>query len=91
VRRDRALIADSWDSGEPPLSETSESYDVEIMAGATVLRTLTSATPSVLYTAAMQTADLGALLAVGSSLTVRIYQRSARLGPGPALAKTLFF
>ena len=38
-----------------------------------------------------QTADLGALLALGSSLTLRIYQKSARLGRGPALTKTLFF
>ena len=91
VRRDRSLIADSWDSGEPPLSEASEAYDVEIMSGTTVLRTLTATTPSVLYTAAMQTADLGALLTLGSSLTLRIYQRSARLGRGPAFTKTLFF
>lgn len=91
VRRDRALIADSWDAGEPPLSEAAESYDVEIMSGATVVRTLTAATPSVLYTGAMQTADFGALLTVGSSLTLRIYQKSARLGRGPALTKTLFF
>lgn len=91
VRRDRALIADSWDSDEPPLSEASEAYDVEIMSGVTVLRTLTAATPSVLYTAAMQTADLGALLTLGSSLTLRIYQKSARLGRGPAFTKTLFF
>ena len=91
VRRDRAQIADSWDSGEPPLSEASEAYDVEILSGTTVLRTLTATTSSVLYTAAMQTADLGALLALGSSLNVRIYQKSARLGRGAALTKTLFF
>ena len=86
-----ANVNGSWDSGEPPLSETAESYDVEIMSGVTVLRTLTAATPSVLYTAAMQTADFGVLLTLGSSLTLRIYQKSARLGRGPALTKTLFF
>jgi hypothetical protein len=37
------------------------------------------------------TADLGAILTLGSSLTLRIYQESARLGRGPALTKTLFF
>ena len=61
------------------------------MSGVTVLRTLTATTPSVLYTAAMQTADLGALLTLGSSMTLRIYQKSARLGRGPAFTKTLFF
>ena len=91
VRRDRALFADNWDNGEPPLSKASEAYDVEIMSGGTVLRTLTATTLSVLYTAAMQTADLGALLTLGSSPTLRIYEKSAHLGRGPALTKTLFF
>ena len=91
MRRDRALFADNWDNGEPPLSKASEAYDVEIMSGGTVLRTLTATTLSVLYTAAMQTADLGALLTLGSSPTLRIYQKSAHLGRGPALTKTLFF
>ena len=91
VRRDRAIIADSWDTGEPPLSETTEAYDIEILSGVTVLRTLTSGVASVLYTAAMQTADLGALLTVGSVLKVSIYQKSARLGRGPAFTKTLQF
>ena len=91
VRRDRDLIADSWDVGEPPMSETVESYDVEILSGVTVVRTLTAATPSVLYTAAMQTTDFGSLLTVGSSLTVRIFQKSARLGRGAGITETLFF
>jgi GTA TIM-barrel-like domain/Putative phage tail protein len=92
VRRDRALIADNWDDGEPPMSEATESYDVEILSGAfAVLRTLTSTTPSVLYTAAMQTADFGSLLTVGSTLNVRIFQKSARLGRGAGITKTLFF
>lgn len=92
VRRDRALIADNWDVGEPPMSETSEAYDVEILSGGmVVLRTLTSSTPSVLYTGAMQTADFGSLLAVGSSLNVRIFQKSARLGRGAGITETLYF
>ncbi|QXN71008.1 GTA TIM barrel-like domain protein [Rhodobacter phage RcDormio] len=92
VRRDRALVADNWDDGEPPMSEASEAYDVEILSGAmAVLRTLTSTTPSVLYTGAMQTADFGSLLTIGSTLNVRIFQKSARLGRGAGITKTLFF
>ncbi len=91
VRRDRALIADNWDVGEVPMSETAESYDVEILSGITVLRILTSAMPSVLYMGQMQTADLGALLTVGSGLTVRVFQNSARLGRGAGVTETLFF
>ena len=73
------------------MSETLESYEVEIMSGPSVLRTLASSVQSVLYTAAMQTADWGAPLASGQSLSVRIYQLSARVGRGSRLATTLFF
>ena len=90
-RRDRALVADAWDVGEPPMSETLESYEVDIMSGASVLRTLASSVQSVLYTSAMQTSDWGAPLASGQSLSVRIYQISARIGRGSRFATTLFF
>lgn len=90
-RRDRALVADAWDVGEPPMSEATESYALEIMSGAAILRVLTSSVQSVLYTAAMQTADWGAPLGAGQSLSVRLYQISARLGRGSRLDKTLFF
>jgi hypothetical protein len=91
VRRDRALAADAWDVGEVAMSEASEAYEVDILSGVTVLRTLTASAPSVVYTAAMQTADFGALLTVGSTLKIRIFQMSARLGRGPAFEKTLSF
>jgi len=42
LRRDRALAADSWVLAQVPMSEASESYDLEIMNGATVVRTVTS-------------------------------------------------
>lgn len=91
IRRDRAMSADAWDFGEPPMSETLESYEVEIMSGASVLRLLTSSVQSVLYTSAMQTTDWGAPLAISQSLSVRIFQISARLGRGSRFATTLFF
>ena len=90
-RRDRALVADAWDVNEPPMSEASESYALEIMSGASVIRTLTSSVQSVLYTGAMQTTDWGAPLGAGQSLSVRLYQISARLGRGARLDRTLFF
>ncbi|WP_428548296.1 phage tail baseplate protein [Profundibacter sp.] len=85
VRRDRALAADSWVLTDVPMSEASESYDLEILSGGTVKRTLTVATPTALYTAAMQTADFGGPVA---SLDVRITQIGA-LGRGVPLAATL--
>ena len=52
TRRSRALAADSWTAPEVPLAEEREAYEVEVLDGATVLRTLTAATTSVTYTAA---------------------------------------
>ena len=67
------------------LGETSESYSIDIMSGATVKRTLTSSTPAVTYTAAQQTADFGA---AQTTLTVNIYQVSGAVGRGLVAAKT---
>jgi hypothetical protein len=84
-----ARLDTSWrDSVDVPLNEASESYDVEIWnAGNTaVLRTLTSTTASVTYTAANQTTDFGG---APSTINVRIYQRSATVGRGFAAVATL--
>jgi hypothetical protein len=91
TRRSRALVADAWEQVEVPLAEDLESYDVQILDGAVVKRTLTSSTTSVLYTAAQQTADWGAPLAPGQTLAIRIYQLSNRLGRGNPAAVTLQF
>ena len=91
TRRDRALVSDSWEAVEVPMSEASEAYEVDILAGATVKRTLTVAAPSALYTAAQQTADWGATLGPGDSFDVRIAQVSARLGRGDTRTATLNF
>jgi hypothetical protein len=80
MRRTR-LNGDSWDVPEVPLNEESELYDLEILAGTTVVREVTSLTsPAYTYTAAMQTADFGALQS--SSLKFRVYQISAQVGRG---------
>ncbi len=91
TRRSRALVADAWEQVEVPLAEDQESYDVQILDVAVVKRTLTSTTTSVLYTAAQQTADWGALLGPGQTLAIRIYQLSNRLGRGDPATVTLQF
>ncbi|NOX40892.1 MAG: hypothetical protein GXP05_10355, partial [Alphaproteobacteria bacterium] len=86
LRRDRALAADSWVLMQVPQSEASEIYDLEIMSGGAVMRTVTGlTTPAFTYTAAMQSADFGAAI---PSLTIRIYQIGA-LGRGVPFATTL--
>ena len=66
------------------MSEASEAYEVEIMGtdGSSALRVLTANQPQTLYSAADQITDRGALLALGDSLTIRIFQLSALLGRG---------
>ena len=91
TRRSRALVADAWEQVEVPLAEDFESYDVQILDGAVVKRTLASTTTSVLYTAAQQTADWGAPFGPGQTLAIRIYQLSNRLGRGDPAAVTLQF
>ena len=91
TRRSRALAADSWNAPEVPLAEETEAYEVEILDGATVRRTLSTATTSVTYTAAQQTADWGALLGPGDTLDVRIFQLSALVGRGAPKSVTLQF
>jgi hypothetical protein len=91
TRRSNALVADAWEQVEVPLAEDFESYDVQILDGAVVKRTLTSTTTSVLYTTAQQTADWGAPLPPGHTLAIRIYQLSNRLGRGDPAAVTLQF
>jgi hypothetical protein len=84
IRRDRDPAADSWDSIEIPMSETSEAYAIDIMSGSTVKRTLTASSPTVAYTAAQQVTDFGATQA---SIAVRIYQISQTFGRGsPGIA-----
>jgi len=85
VRRTR-IGGELTDLVDVPLSETSENYEVEILdaPGGTVLRTLTSATQSVNYSAANITTDFGSLPA---TLDVVVYQLSAAVGRGkPAIA-----
>ncbi len=85
LRCDRSLSADSWVLTDVPLSEASEAYDLEILDGATVKRSLTVATPVFTYTTAMQSTDFGGPV---SRLSVRITQIGA-LGRGVPHIETL--
>jgi hypothetical protein len=78
MRRTRGLEGDAWEA-EAPLGEASEAYEVDILDGANVLRTLTATQPSVIYEAADELTDFGSLQA---SLRVRVVQLSATVGRG---------
>jgi hypothetical protein len=79
LRRTRASSGDSWVLVDVPLGEATEAYDLEIINGAAVVRTVSGITmPSFLYSAAMMTADFGGPV---TSLRFRVYQIGA-LGRG---------
>jgi hypothetical protein len=90
-RRSRALAADSWTGTDVPLAEEAEAYEVDILDSATVVRTLSTGTTSVTYTADQQIADRGALLGPGDTLSLRIHQISAAVGRGAPKTVTLHF
>ena len=91
TRRSRGLSADSWGAVDVPLIEEVEAYEVEILDGATVKRTLATTTTNAIYSAAEQTSDWGALLGPGDTLVVRIFQLSTLIGRGAAKTVTLTF
>ncbi len=82
VPRSRAA-GDRRDWVDLPLNESSERYELDVIGtdGVTVIRTLSSTTPAVTYTAAQITADFGTAPA---SITVRVYQLSLAAGRGYA-------
>lgn len=80
IRRTR--IGGDWLNfvGQVPLSETLESYDVDILNGSTVVRTFPGlSSPQVIYTAAQQIADFGS---VQPLILMNIYQNSSVIGRG---------
>jgi hypothetical protein len=84
IRRTR-LDGDSWDTQDVPLFEANEAYEVDILDGETVLRTLSAATPSLLYSNAQELADFGA---PQTHLTFRVAQMSETVGRGIAAKAT---
>jgi hypothetical protein len=82
---------DGWSQVEVPLAEANEAYEVEVLDGAAVKRTLSAAGPNVTYTSAQQTTDFGAPIAWPSTLVVKVYQLSATFGRGSPADATLYF
>lgn len=78
--------ADSWALADIPLGEEREAYRVEILAGSVTRRVIEAATTSALYAAADELADFGAPQA---TLTLRLAQIGAAVGPGFAWSGTL--
>jgi hypothetical protein len=85
IRRTR-IGGDAWDAVEVPLGEAREAYELDIVSGASVVRTLSPVAPSVLYAGAAELADFGA---VQTALTVRVTQISATIGRGHVTQATL--
>ena len=80
-RRRSRLGYGAFNRPTTPLGEDAEAYEIDILDGATVVRTLTSSTPAITYSAADQTADFGGPQA---SLTFNVYQISGQYGRGIA-------
>jgi hypothetical protein len=78
IRRTR--YSGEWrDLVDVPLHEVTEAYEVDVLDGAGVGRTLSSTSPSVTYGAADQITDFGALQ---GAVDVAVYQLSAAVGRG---------
>lgn len=68
------------------LSELSEAYEVDILSGSTVVRTLSTTTPTATYSSSNQVADFGSNQ---TNVNVKIYQVSGYVGRGYAVAATI--
>jgi hypothetical protein len=79
IRRTR--INGGWTDGvDVPLGENTEAYEVDILDGTTVKRTVTGLTsPSLTYTSAEQTSDFGS---PQTTLKIAVYQMSDLVGRG---------
>ena len=83
----RTRIGGDWrDNVDVPLSEATEAYEVDIMDGADVVRTISASTQTASYSAAEQTLDFGSAQA---AVTARVYQLSAIVGRGYAAEATV--
>ncbi|PRX28669.1 Putative phage tail protein [Meinhardsimonia xiamenensis] len=89
TRRSRDPAADSWEAAEVPLLDQPEAWEIDILDGVTVKRTLTAGTATVTYSAADQVADWGAALAPGAALTIGVAQNSPSLGRGMPAEATI--
>ena len=85
IRRTR--LGGEWlDGGDASLGETTESYSIDIYDGSDIVRTLTSSSQSVTYTAAQQTEDFGSPQA---EVDVEVFQLSSVVGRGFGTSATV--
>lgn len=83
----RTRIDGEWRDGvDVPIGEESEKYQVDILDGSTVVRTIEATSPTAAYTAAEQVTDFGSTQA---SIDVKVYQISAVFGRGVARESTV--
>ncbi|HVX37097.1 MAG TPA: glycoside hydrolase/phage tail family protein [Hyphomicrobium sp.] len=78
IRRTRSG-GDNWELPEVPLGEDAETYEIDILDGAAVKRTISASTPGVVYAGADQIADFGS---VQSVVSVKVYQTNTLFGRG---------
>lgn len=86
VRRTR--LGGEWQDGtDVPLNEALEAYEVDIIVGSTVKRTIAGlGNPNATYTVSEQTSDFGS---PQSSIVVDVYQISGIIGRGYAARATV--
>ncbi len=82
IRRTRTG-GDNWELPEVPLGEDSETYEIDILDGDAVKRTISVAVPNAVYTSAEQIADFGSLQ---PAVSVRVYQTNMLFGRGASRA-----
>jgi hypothetical protein len=85
IRRTR-VGGDNWELAEVPLAEETERYEIDILDGTDVKRTLTAAQAAVIYGASEQIADFDSL---PSAVTLHVCQISAVYGRGSTRTTSL--
>jgi hypothetical protein len=91
TRRDRSPASDGWDQVEIPMSEASESYDIEILDSGGVVKRTIAANPSssVVYSAAQIASDFPS--GPPSPFRFTVYQLSSIVGRGAGKTGSFFF
>ena len=79
IRRSR-VSGDDWDQVQVPLGEETEAYEVDVLDGSNVVRTLSSEAPNIVYSIAEQTADFGGQ--ANQPVQIVVYQLSQTFGRG---------
>ncbi len=85
MRRTR-IGGDSWEGLEVPLGQEVEQYGVKILDAGSVVRTLSTVSPSAIYSLADQLADFGSAQGI---VSVRVAQINSAWGEGPAVTAVL--